>query len=151
MDYLIVQLVKLIIGLFGDNKEKKGANTLPPRPPPPNRPEDPIQYFAAPTSGFKPGNRQIQLHKFRRQPVPQPRRAAPVGAPPLPPRLPPKPAAPVAAAAHLQWRLKPPASAISANSIRQLIRSRPTAVRTIFALSEVLMPPVALRDDNRVG
>jgi hypothetical protein len=150
MDYLIIQLVKMIIGLFSDKKEKKGANTMPPRPPPPNRPEDPVQYFAAPNSGFAPGKRQIQMHKFRRQPVPQPRRAAPVGAPPLPPRLPPKPAAPVAAPA-LAVPVKAPAPAISAISIRQLIRSRPTALRTIFALSEVLMPPVALRDENRLG
>jgi hypothetical protein len=116
---------------------------------PPMRPAEPVQFFQAPGPRMKAGKRQIQMHKFRRQPVPQPRHAAPVAAPPLPPRPVAKPPLPPAHPAAVP--AKPAAPAISAVSIRQLIRSRPTALRTIFALSEVLMPPVSMRDENRFG
>jgi TolA-binding protein len=67
-------------------------------------------------------------------PIPQPVAAAP---PPIPKLA---PARPAPAATHAA------PAAISSAAIRQLMLSRRSAMRTIYVLSEVVGPPLAMRD-----
>jgi hypothetical protein len=159
METIIELIVQGLISLF-QGKYQKNA---PPqqRPGPPQIPPY-MQQQTQPNQQSRP-NRQGQLQ--RSQPARQgPKRRVPVRPIPgqrrgIPPRLPAAAPVPrVAATPHIApaapVRPVAPAAApsqpaISAEGIRQLMLTRKSALRSIYVLSEVIGPPLALRDSDR--
>jgi hypothetical protein len=158
MDTLIELIVRGLIALFSGSSQQK---LPPPRPVPRIPPIDqlpgqqprggqqvtkrppprPGQTGARPQLNRPQPTRQATIRRIAgklKSPPPIPR--PPSAAPPLPRAAvartpePPKPAVVT----------KTP-STISATAIRQLMLSRRTAMRTIYVLSEVVGPPIALR------
>src|SRR5208282_1297324 len=140
MGELIELIVRIILGAFGDR---------PSPPPPPRLPPLPAPAAPAPPIPGRPTKRPVPVRRppplsrnlNRPQKVSGKRRGQ-VAPPPLPP-LPTLAKAPPAmpAPAVVQHRH----SVISASGIGTLIRSRPAALRSIFVMSEVVRPPLALR------
>ena len=136
MDTLIELIVRALIALFTGSSERRPVPLPPSRPvpkiPPIRQVPQPRQpQMRRPPTGQLPGRFPPARRPNVPPPTPQPTPAAPP-----PPRIaaPPAPAAVSSA---------PPA--ISAAAIRQLMLSRKSALRTIYVLSEVVGPPLALR------
>jgi len=152
MDTLIELIVRGLIALFSGGNQQSQSPT--PRPPPRTPPQ-------TRRPGGGPMNRQSQYPQ--RPPAMgrgtarnMPSRGAPArggpprGMPPIPlpaaPPLPAKPAAPKAQAPATATSAPP--TTITASAIRQLLKSRRSALRTVFVLSEVVGPPVGLRESD---
>jgi hypothetical protein len=147
MDELIQLIVNALIALFSGGAERK--------PPPP------VQQPTARNALAPMAKRQAMKPKRRLPAMPKPpafhggRQGAtppfqggrqgmkPLPAPiprPMAPPPPPRAVRPPLAAAP---STAPP---IKAAAVRQLVRSRPSSLRTIYVLSEIIQPPVALRE-----
>jgi len=153
MDTLIELIVRGLIALFSGSSNQKlpPPRSVPGIPPidqlPGQQPRGGQQVTKRPPPRQTQTGSRPQLNRppaMRRgmgklkAPPPIPRLAS--AAPPLPRTVPartPEPAKP-AVVTKAQ-------STISASSIRQLMLSRRTAMRTIYVLSEVVGPPIALR------
>jgi len=158
MDTLIELIVRALIALFSGGSQRKPT----PLPPPRSVPKiPPIQQPSQPTPDMSPQalrQWQIRQQQLRQQQLrqqqqqrQQAKRQQPMGrqskqqmtnrfpttqrAPARRGNAPPPIPQPVAA---------PPT--ISAAAIRQLMLSRRSAMRTIYVLSEVVGPPLAMRD-----
>lgn len=128
MDTLIEIIVRALIALFsgGQQKQMPPPRTLPKIPPVPRRAGQPVPRRYPPRPPALRGPAAI-----RGIPIPQ------SIAPPPPPKREQPTMAPPPSAAQPQ---------ISAAAIRQLMLARRSALRTIYVLSEVVGPPVGLRE-----
>jgi hypothetical protein len=163
MDTLIELIVRGLIALFSgssDSQRPQTPRSVPKIPPireaPAQRPvgaQQPIDNKLALRRQEAVRQQMMRAQKMRQSQKRQPamkrgnlKQKAPP--PPLP-----RPAAYAAPAPKRTQVAAPPPpssggrSGVSASGIRQLLRSRPAALRTIFALSEVVGRPVALREE----
>lgn len=136
MDYLIEMLVNAIVAAFRDRAPK--AMKLPAPIP---RQQSPA---ANRTMARPPQRRPIAQATLRRSPkVVRPAQASPkpVSPPrPVAAKPVPKPIAPA----------QPAAAPLTGAAIGQLLRSRPATVRSVFVLTEILQPPLALRERSAI-
>ena len=170
MDTLIELIVRGLIALFSRSSEQKlppprSVPRIPPiaTNPPANQRSRSVPLTRRPQQGARPQlnrppmnrppmnrpppirpqlNRQEAMRRLAgkaQSPPPIPRPFA--AAPPMPPAARPTARAPEPAPAAVTTSR----STISAAAIRQLMLSRRTAMRTIYALAEVVGPPVGLR------
>jgi hypothetical protein len=160
MEELIAIIVNMIVGWMSDKKPTPPPRLMQNPPPVPPNPQNPQNF--RPVSNNTTARRwvdprlakqvkpigpprlkaRMQMGKFQGQP----KKIAP---PPLP-RLPGKVVAKEVAKSSPQ--AVPPAArpaSLNASAIQQLIRSRPATLRTIMLLSEVIRPPLSLRNSNR--
>lgn len=141
MDELIELIVRALIELFSSGRsaapsQPKIVPKVPPQPSP-----DVVRQMQQRARPAPMRRQQAILQQMMRGgrppkgtgPPPPPRRAEPVvpRSSIAPPAAPPPPVS------------RPPISAVA---ISQLISSRPTALRTVYVLSEVIQPPLALRE-----
>jgi hypothetical protein len=156
MDTLIELIVRALIALFSGSSDKKlpPPRSIPRIPPidqaPTQQPRGGQQITTRPPSRTPINRQQINRQQMNRQaairrvagklkappPIPRPASASPPLPRPSAARTPepPKPAT-----------ATKPQSTITAPAIRQLMLSRRSAMRTIYVLSEVVGPPIALR------
>jgi hypothetical protein len=149
---LIELIVQILVGLFSGSDAK---------------PQPPRQVQKIPPSREIPAQRPMARPNQQRA---SPRRNSPGSYPPRPPQpamrriikkikgppsiamRPPPPPLPRVPVPPAPEPIKPvvakPQAAISATGIRQLILTRRSALRTIYVLSEVIGPPIALRPDH---
>jgi len=162
MDTLIELIVRGLIALFSGSSDSPRQQTPRSVPKIPPIRDVPAQR---PIGGQQPIDNKLALRRqqavrqqmMRAQKMRQPQKRQPAmkrgnvkekAPPPLP-----RPAAYAAPTPKRTQVTAPPPTApgarsgISASGIRQLLRSRPAALRTIFALSEVVGRPVALREE----
>lgn len=137
MEELIGLIIQALVELFsgGRNTPKPGA-----KPPPQRLAQPPI----APPTARQTVRRPIPTRK----PQP-PRRPGRMMIKPLPAAAPvPRPVILPASAVRPPASPPPPPASppIRATAVRQLIRSRPASLRTICVLSEIIQPPLALRE-----
>jgi hypothetical protein len=133
MDYLIEMLVNAIVSAFRDRTPSQ------PKPSSPrtwSSPQSPTANRGIPRAAIR---RVIPKPEARFTP-PRPKSTS-AKASPSPRPVPAKPAAKPAPSPSIP----PVAASLSATTIRQLIRSRPAALRSIIVLSEILQPPLGLR------
>jgi len=153
MDELIGLIIQGIIALLNRDKNKNAP--LPTRPAPsqhglPTGPPQPMQPgFGRTAQGQKrmpPQARPQQMPQRRPQALTKRRAAVQrrVVAPPPLPQAPQPAAAPPKAAPPATVASRSPA--ITSTGIRQLMLSRPAAMRTIYVLTEVVGKPLGLRD-----
>ncbi|MGD0463616.1 MAG: hypothetical protein ABSB74_14110 [Tepidisphaeraceae bacterium] len=147
MDELIELIVRALIALFSGGSEPPQQPKIAPRVPPP-LPQSPAARRPAqaqprprPTAMQR---QQAMLQEMMRRGMAAKKPQKPVAPPPRPAAVPPRPSADSQASA------RPQASrpSLSAAAIRQLVTSRPFALRTMFVLSEVIQPPLALRSEE---
>jgi hypothetical protein len=149
MDELIQLIVNGLIALFSGGAERK--------PPPP------VQQPTARNALAPMAKRQAMRPKRRLPAMPKPpafhggRQGAnppfqggrqgikPLPAP-IPRPLAPPPPPPPPRTVRPPLATPPTTPPIKAMAIRQLVRSRPSSLRTVYVLSEIIQPPVALRE-----
>jgi hypothetical protein len=142
MDEIIELLIRGLIALFSGGGGQKVT------PPPVQKTQPTAQELArrALMPAKKTGQNRGRPQRRPGVPNSPPKVAYPPGLrramATLPPPVPAKPPAPVTSVVTAA-RTSPP---ITGTAIRQLIRTRPSAMRTIVVLSEVLQPPLALRE-----
>ncbi|MGA2585103.1 MAG: hypothetical protein ABSG31_17660 [Tepidisphaeraceae bacterium] len=140
MDEIIELLIRGLIALFSGGGGQKVT-------PPPVQKAQPTAQELARRALMGQGNRPVQNRLKQpkrpavRQSPPSLRKSSGTLPPPRPP-LPTKPIAPVVPIAPVAR----PSPLITGTAIRQLIRTRPSTMRIIVVLSEVLQPPLALRE-----
>jgi len=145
MDELIELIVRALIALFSGRSEQPPQPKIAPRVPPPLPQSPGARRPASPRP--RPATMQRQqaiLQEMMRRGMAAKKPQKPVAPPPRPAAVPPRPSADSQASA------RPQASrpSLSAAAIRQLVTSRPFALRTMFVLSEVIQPPLALRSEE---
>jgi hypothetical protein len=129
MDYLLIELIKLIVGAF------KGKQT----------PEIP-----KPKKARKAASPPAPPSRVRQMPTAKAAKPKVVASGQLPKAMPPLP--PIARPPET---IKAPATAartstpsVSAAGVRQLFQSRRGTLRTVIVLNEILQPPLALRKNG---
>jgi hypothetical protein len=148
MDTLIELIVRALISLFTGNSEKK----LPPPRSVPKIP--PIQQ--TPQQQVQRGGQQITKRPQSRTPQKRPTLKQQVAMrrnqaqninrpPPIPLPAAVKILKQATAAAPVPPKITATQTTISSGAIRQLMVTRRSAMRTIYVLSEVVGPPVAMR------
>jgi hypothetical protein len=149
MDQLIELIVRALIELFSSRRSDPPKKQPPKKQPPRTvRPGSPVRRAQA-RSPELPIRRQQEILQELMLLDPPPRfpknRKGPPAAPP--PRVV-KPVSPPATVPRAA--IPPPVSPrIASTAIAQLIASRPTALRTAYVLSEIIQPPLALRNAER--
>jgi hypothetical protein len=161
VDWLAEFIVRMILEAVTGRPANKPPAIPPLRPPPLPPSAIPGQnpnFQRPPQRRADPGGPGPQImpprpnvpNKFQLRQKISRRTAARPG--PRSPVQPPTPIAPPAPAARVVEVEAPPPTAhkvqpptITGSAIHELIQSRPVALRTIFTLSEVIRPPLALR------
>jgi hypothetical protein len=156
MEQLIELIVRALIALFSGSSEKtpapppRQAPKIPPiRTNPPAMQPRQMQQRRPQTMTVRPMTRAEAMRQIAmRQAATRRGAGAP---PPMPPKLVaahpplPRPAPPKAVETASAAPATKSKTTLSAAAIRQLMLSRKSAMRTIYVLSEVVGPPVALR------
>jgi hypothetical protein len=145
MDTLIELIVRGLIALFTGRSEQPQQPKIAPRVPP-QLPQSPAaRRMAQQKPRLTPMQRQqAMLQEMRRRGIAPKQALQPAPPPPRLAAIPPRPSADSQAAARPKF--SPPS--LSAAAIGQLVASHPTALRTMFVLSEVIQPPLALRPEH---